>query len=182
MDNISNIFIEKISSYNIFNYLFPGVVFCNLVDLMTRFDFKIDNFLVELFMYYFVGMIISRIGSLFVEKALKKIEFDGKKFLIFADYKDYIDACKDDSKIEILSEVNNTYRTIVAAFISFGAVLIYDKFIYDNLEKNCSCANEIIAVLVGIFVFIVFIISYKKQTDYIRKRVEKYLQKENDNK
>ena len=137
---------------------------------MTRFNFKIDSFLAELFMYYFVGMIISRIGSLFVEKALKKIEFDGKKFLIFADYKDYIDACKDDPKIEILSEVNNTYRTIIAAFISFGAVLIYD-----NLEKNCSCANEIIGILVGIFVLFVFITSYKKQTGYIRKRVDNWV-------
>ena len=115
-------------------------------------------------------------------KPVEKIEFDGKKFLIFADYKDYIDACKDDPKIEILSEVNNTYRTIVAAFISFGVVLLYDKFIYDNLEKSCSCANEIIGILVGIFVLFVFITSYKKQTDYIRKRVEKYLQKENDDK
>ena len=44
-----------------------------MVKEFTRFSLADGELLENLFIYYFVGMIISRIGSMFVEKILKII-------------------------------------------------------------------------------------------------------------
>ena len=72
-ENIKNV-IEKISSYNIFNNLFPGIVFCYFVEKFTQFVFVADNVAENIFVYYFVGMVISRIGSIVIEKVLMSIK------------------------------------------------------------------------------------------------------------
>ena len=63
--------INKLSSYNLFNYLLPGTVFVALTEAFTSFPFAQDDLLIALFLYYFIGLIISRIGSLFVEPFLR---------------------------------------------------------------------------------------------------------------
>jgi hypothetical protein len=59
--------------------------------------FKDENVVVGLFLFYFIGMVISRIGSLTIEPVLKKINF-----LRFAPYSDFIRASQADVKIDIL--------------------------------------------------------------------------------
>lgn len=171
---------EKISSYNIFNNLFPGIVFCHIVERTTRFSLVCDNILENLFIYYFVGMIISRIGSIFVEKWLKTIKVKNRKmnskepFLKFAPYDRYINASKNDPFIITLNETNNTYRTIVAMTILIIAVKLYDWLIYDLVQYLGKEGNNLVFVIICLIVVILFMYSYKKQTDYIRSRVEKY--------
>ena len=63
--------IDKLSSYNIFNYLFPGVLFAALGDRLTSYSLLIDDIMVGVFIYYFIGLVISRLGSLFLEPLLK---------------------------------------------------------------------------------------------------------------
>jgi hypothetical protein len=67
-------FIEKISSYNLFNNLLPGVVFCLLADKFFSFSLIQSDIVVGLFFYYFVGLVISRVGSIIVEPLLKNIK------------------------------------------------------------------------------------------------------------
>lgn len=171
---------EKISSYNIFNNLFPGIVFCHIVERTTRFSFVHDNVWENLFIFYFVGMIISRIGSIFIEKWLKTIKVKNKKtnskepFLKFAPYDRYVDACKNDPFIITLNETNNTYRTIVAMTILIIAVKLYDWLIYDLVQCLGQVGNNLFFVIICLIVSVLFMYSYKKQTDYIRSRVEKY--------
>ena len=106
-----NEILNKISSYNLFNNLFPGVLFVVIADYFTSFSFTQSDIVSGLILYYFIGLLISRVGSLIVEPFLK-----WTKLLKFADYHKYVAASKTDPTIEILSEINNTYRTSVKPF------------------------------------------------------------------
>ncbi|MHC1757302.1 MAG: hypothetical protein AB9861_18045 [Methanosarcina sp.] len=153
--------IEKLSSYNLFNYLFPGVIFAVISEKMTSYSFLQDDIIVGVFVYYFIGLVVSRFGSLFLEPVLKKIEF-----LKFADYSDFISASREDQKIELLSEVNNMYRTISSLF----ALLIILK-IYEWIENFYPILKDYDTVLLTLLLLTVFLLSYRKQTSYVTKRV-----------
>ena len=58
--------LEKISSYNILNNLIPGAVFVFLGKLLDIISLPLDGIVESIFIYYFCGMIISRIGSLVI--------------------------------------------------------------------------------------------------------------------
>ena len=163
--------IEKISSYNIFNNLLPGIIFCYIVEKTTRLTFQTGEVWEKIFIYYFVGMIINRIGSIFVEPMLKSLKTKKKKkFLEFAPYSDYIEASENSPFIKTLNETNNTYRTFIAMMLTIMVIKVCDligNFI--TIDKN------IIFFIVWLVITALFIYSYKKQTDYIRKRVENYI-------
>lgn len=155
--------LDKMSSYNLFNYLFPGVLFVVIADHFTSFSFIQSDIVIGLVLYYFIGLLISRFGSLIVEPFLRWI-----KLLKFADYPKYLAACKTDPLIETLSEVNNTYRTLIAVFLSLFLLKGYDLLITQNpILKSYSL------VIVITLCLILFIFSYRKQTNYISKRVMK---------
>lgn len=158
--------LAEISSYNLFNYLLPGILFVYMSKHFTDYNFIQDNELIGVFLYYFIGMVISRFGSLLVEPILKWISF-----LKFVDYKSFILASKNDKKIELLSEVNNTYRSILALFITLLLVKIYNHF---QVIWNISSAST--NLIVVIIILVIFLFSYRKQTNYITKRI-----KSNDN-
>ena len=176
MEDIVKSVSEKISSYNIFNNLLPGIAFCYILDKTTRFTIANESLLENLFMYYFVGMIISRIGSLIVEPILTKAKT--KKigpFIKRSNYKDYIVAAKEDSLIEVLNETNNLYRTTISICFSLLIAKMYDWKIHNTLINKIS--NEWLVVFAFFVLMLVFVISYKKQTNYINKRIENYIEK-----
>ena len=125
--------LDKLSSYNIFNYLLPGTIFAGLGEQLTSHSLIQDNLLIGLFLYYFIGLIISRIGSLTVEPFLKWI-----KLVQFADYKDYVKASELDPKIELFSEQNNMYRTLCSLFMT---LLLFK--IYDEIKNALSWGSDI---------------------------------------
>ena len=181
MEDIIKNLIEKISSYDILNNLFPGIIFCSIVERTTRITFSTGDIWKDLFLYYFVGMVISRIGSIFIEKILKSIKVCNKKtkekekFLKFAPYGDYIEATEADSFIKVLNETNNTYRTIIAMMVAVMGAKLYDWFIYDLINDLGVSGSNSVFLIVCLLIIMLFICSYKKQTDYIRGRVEKYV-------
>jgi len=101
--------IDKISSYNLFNYLFPGIIFVILLREITNFDLIQENNFIGSFLYYFIGLVVSRFGSLVIGYLLQKMTF-----INFADYSEYVFATDKDNKIELFSEINNMYRTIIS--------------------------------------------------------------------
>jgi hypothetical protein len=161
------ILLEKISSYNIFNYLLPGIIFVILAEKMTTFSFIQENILLGLFFYYFIGLIISRIGSLTIEPVFKKI-----KIIHFADYKDFIASSQKNNKIELLSEINNMYRTLCSLFLVIIAIKIYERLV-NELTMIRNWTIEI--VIIGLF--ILFMLSYRKQTQYTTKLIQTILKK-----
>jgi len=114
---------DKISSYNLFNYLLPGILFVAISKQLTTYNFIQENDFIGAFFYYFIGMVISRFGSIFIEPILKKLSF-----LKFADYKDFVSASKKDEKVELFSEVNNTYRTIISMLVILLLLKSYNYF------------------------------------------------------
>lgn len=154
--------LDKLSSYNIFNYLFPGVVFVIVLSNITEYNYIQRDFITGAFLYYFIGLIISRIGSLTIEPILRKYSF-----VKFLEYSRFVKASKNDSKIDVLSEVNNMYRTICALIMLELTFVIYEKI---SEKLTLSSKFGVIALLIALF--IIFIFSYKKQTEYINKRIE----------
>lgn len=154
--------LDKISSYNFFNYLLPGIVFSYLLRETTTINIIQNDIVIGLFLYYFVGLVVSRIGSVVIEPIFKKI-----KLVKFSDYKDFIAAAKNDSKIDLFSEVNNTYRTITS--IAFSLVFMkLTLYLFSILSLSIQ-----IQKLIGIIaLFILFSSAYRKQTNYITKRIE----------
>jgi hypothetical protein len=164
--------IDKVGSYNIFNYLIPGVVYSVLISKWENIDFVQDDLLTGAFLYYLIGLIISRIGSLFVKPIL---DFVG--FVKDEPYEDFVDASEKDSKIDKLSEVNNTYRTLIALFLSMlitkGVIVLYELLkLNSDLKWILSC--------VGLFVL--FLFAYRKQSKFITKRIRHQKNKNQDGK
>lgn len=154
--------LDKISSYNLFNYLFPGVLFTVILEKITGYSFLQENLIVNAFIAYFIGLVISRFGSLIVEPLLKKISF-----LHFIEYSSYVVASKKDSKIETLSEANNMYRTLNATFI----LIILFK-LWQQIESICPVIKTVSPYLLISLLLTMFLYSYKKQTNYVVKRVK----------
>lgn len=154
--------LDKISSYNLFNYLFPGVLFVIMSKEFTNYNFVQQNEILGVFLYYFIGMIISRVGSLIIEPILKKTSF-----IKFSDYKNFISASKKDEKIELFSEINNTYRTIIAMMF----LLIILKG-YNYLETFWNISKTATSFMGMILLLVMFLFSYNKQTNYITKRID----------
>ena len=153
--------LDKISSYNLFNNLLPGILFVSISKNFTDYNFIQENNFIGAFLYYFIGMVISRFGSLFLAPFLR-----WTSFLKFADYKSFVSASKKDEKIELLSEVNNTYRTISAMFI----VLILEK-IYNYIQVVWQISDKISSFIIMVLVLAMFLFSYRKQTNFIIKRI-----------
>lgn len=155
-------FLDKLSTYNIFNYLFPGVLFVMILSKISNYNLLQEDVVTGAFLYYFIGLIVSRVGSLFVEPFLKWINF-----LKFSEYKKFVSASKVDSKIELFSEINNMYRTLCSLFLVLSLTKIYETYLsYLQFFKDFDSIFLIVLLL------FLFLFSYRKQTKYITKRVE----------
>ncbi|GHT02401.1 hypothetical protein AGMMS49525_05830 [Bacteroidia bacterium] len=155
-------FFEKISSYNIFNNLLSGILFVVIAKHITIYDFVQSDILLGLFLYYFIGLIIGRIGSLVIEWFLKKV-----KFIKYSKKEDFIVAQKQDKKIDILLENTNMYRTLCA----MGLLLLLLK-LYEFCSIKFQICDTVTHILLGVLICILFLFSHKKQTKHIVERVE----------
>jgi len=154
--------LKKISSYNLFNFLLPGIIFVVLVSRLFRYPVPDMSILTGAFTCYFVGMVISRFGSLMIEPFLKWI-----KFIDLAEYDDFVVASKKDEKVEVLLEVSNTFRTFCALFALLLLLTVYLRIIekFPNL-------TEWHGLILAVILLAVFLFSFRKQTSYLTKRIK----------
>lgn len=162
--------LGKLSSYNIFNYLLPGIIFSILVETFTSFHLLQKDIINGVFLYYFIGLVISRIGSIIIEPLLKSTNF-----VHFSHYPYFVSASKKDDKLEILSESNNMYRTFCSLFL----LLILLK-VYERISTCLPQINKWNAEVTVIGLLILFLFSYRKQNNYITKRVNQFRKSEGD--
>lgn len=168
-------FFNKLENYNILNYILPAIVFdfgCQYyinVDLIST-----NNVFASAFLYYFLGLVISRIGSLFVKPLLWKLKILNVKDSSVS--KNFFQAEEKDPKIKILFADYNMYRNFISTFL----LLLIGKLIY-ILNDFININSTIFYTALLIFLLILFIISYKKQLSYIHSRVE-YINNENNQK
>ena len=154
--------IEKIDEYNIFNFILHGLIFTYLLKYYVGIDIFQENLIEMIFIYYFTGSIISRIGSIIIEKILIKC-----KFIKYAPYEDYIKANEKDKKISQLLTVNNMYRTICSGFILL-IILRIIKELFNKWNLSMGILNTILMITI----MLLYLFSYRKQTKYIEKRIE----------
>lgn len=174
MEELLTQIVEKISSYNIVNNLYPGILFVYVLKIMFGTNLLSNNWFENLIVFYFVGMVLSRVGSIIIESVMKKI-----KIIKYAPYQDYVKASSIDPLVATLSETNNTYRTLLSAFIcafmyklgaSINEICLKNKITF--LQENKDW------ILLTLLIFL-FVFSYVKQTSYVRKRVESVLKRKN---
>ena len=56
--------LSKLSSYNLFNYLFPGILFVIVIGKVTHYSLIQQDVIIGVFLYYFIGLVVSRFGSI----------------------------------------------------------------------------------------------------------------------
>lgn len=154
--------IDKLSSYHIFNYIFPGGLFLILCNNYLNIKVEQDKFIYFFFMAYFIGIIINRVSSLVTEKIIYFV-FKIKK----ESHENYIKATRKDEKIEILMQDINMYRSICTMLIILLIIKVAKMFgLYQLIDK------DFLIVLLFIILIIIFICAYIKQTKYVISRVK----------
>ena len=149
--------INKLSSYNLFNYLLPGTIFAILLSTETAFvsdpvKFSIPN----LVLIYFAGLIISRTGSLLIEGILKKT---GKIEPINTE--ELLKKIEDSAKFEIVFEAMNMYRTLASTCILLAILTIIDMVMHDvKISESILVA---VLELAGLFLFLFAFIKQRKK-------------------
>jgi len=126
----------------------------------------------DIVVYYFMGLIINRISSLVVEPILKKI-----CFVKYAPYPDFVKASRADLKIDTLSEMNNYTRSLLTCVLLLPVMRVLNALSLKWRWFSLNWEWGVIALLVVMFLF-----AYRKQTNYVRKRVEAINIHETENK
>lgn len=161
MEALAAIF-SKISNYNILNNLIPGAVLCVVFKYLVGYDFMSVGTLELIVIFYFAGMVNSRIGSLLLEPLLKKI-----KWVTFRDHHSFVEAEQKDKKINSLVEVNNMYRSMISIALTSMIVKLY----YVGFEVHWDLGNVSKWILL-VALLLLFAFAYKKQTKYIVSRID----------
>lgn len=153
--------IEKLDSYEIMTNLLPGTFFGIALRLLCGFELPMVNIGEEIAVYYFMGFIINRLGSLIVKPLLLKCNFINE-----VDYNEYVKAEEVNEKVKILSETCNYFRSILTAGLS---LLIIKIFSYFGGNTNWFFVNWKFCFLLGCTTL--FLFSYKKQMRFVYRRV-----------
>lgn len=171
--------LDKVSSYQLFNYLFPGIIFIEGIEYLTFIVYPNDNIAFRLFIYYIAGMILSRIGSVLIEPIFKKL-----CWVVYASYGNFLKALngtedgsiKPDQKLDVLVAENNTYRTLVATFLLMLIVYVLAQFqwFYDFNNRKWSMIIYLVLLIE------LFILSFRKQTSFVRQRTHSDLKMKDD--
>ena len=153
--------LEKLSAYHIFSYLLTGLLFVSLGERLTSFSLIQRSWTVGIVLYYFIGLVISRVGLLIVKPLLERIGF-----VKDTPYDDYVEASTSDSRIDLLSAQNNMFRTLCAMVMMLIGLKVGEKVI-GILPWGADVYDFI--MLVGLFML--FLFSYRKQTQTVVRRV-----------
>ena len=154
--------LGKISNYNILNNLIPGAILCVVFKYLVGYDFMNVGPVELMVIFYFAGMINSRIGSLFIEWILNKI-----KLVTFRDHQLYVAAEQKDKKMNSLVETNNMYRSMIS--VVFIALIV--KLYHVGVDSQWDFGNVTEWVLL-VALLVLFVLAYRKQTKYIVSRMD----------
>lgn len=160
--------LDKLSQYNFLTNIVPGTLLCVLLKYFVGYNIIPNNNYHAAIVFYFVGMVNSRISSLVVEPFLKKT-----KWIIFAPYKKYLFAESKDEKVAVLNQENNVYRSYLAVLFVTAIMYVYKRWL---IFIPYVAQNEKILLLIGLICL--FLFAYRKQTSFVRKRVEYKCEKE----
>lgn len=167
MEEALSALIGRISNYNLLNNFIPGAILCVLLKYLVGYDFIVGGTIELLVVFYFVGMVNGRVGSLVIEWLLVHSGLVTRR-----DHKLYVEAEQKDKKIASLSETNNMYRSIIS--ISLLALLMK---LYRSVFELKGDFGSIAEWVLLAALLIIFILAYKKQTKYIVSRIDYHTKK-----
>ncbi len=163
------IIISALGPYGIIINLIPGILFYLLAPLEFRSIVNIDNSIFLFVFCYFIGLILNRIGSLIISPMVQIVGF-----IKYVPYDQFLQAeevekSRAEHKLQTLVTVNNFYRTLCAMTITLIIVRVY----YSSL----TCDTFIFRIFLNNWIywglFVLFLFSYKKQTAFIKNRVNR---------
>ncbi len=154
--------LEKISGYHIFNNLIPGYLFLIISSQIIQKNLLIDNIIYSFFEAYFIGIIISRISSLIIEKSIIKIWKLKRE-----PYCKYIEANKKDDKLEVLNQDCNMYRSLCALML---IELILKIMVMIGIQNKIN--KDVLILAMFTILIILFAFSFVKQSKFISSRVK----------
>ena len=161
METIAKL-IEKISTYQILNYMIPGSVLCVLLKYWVGYDLISFSAAENVIIVYFVGMVNSRLSSLVLKKILKEIHFIKE-----TEPEEFIKAEKKDAKLTVLSDINNMFRSMtnvmLLLLIAYGLkhISCIETFVLNNINWIAIAS-----------LFILFLFSFREQTKVVKNRIE----------
>lgn len=158
MNNI----IEKLDSYQIITNLLPGAFFGVFLRFFFELSLPTENIGEEILIYYFMGLVINRLGSLVVKPILEKL-----KFINEATYCDYLKAVSQDKELNILSQTNNYFRSILTSLLLLPIIGAMKELIINVNWISMNWKGCLIGVFIGIFLF-----AFRKQTCFVKGRIE----------
>lgn len=166
MIGIENL-VEKLSQYNFLTNIIPGTVLCLIIEHIIGYHIiVVEGFFQTGILFYFVGLVNNRFGSVVIERLCKAFGI-----VSFCDYDDFVTAEKKDPKIATLSTENNVFRAYISVCV-ISLILYACK----HVDVECLCLSKEVAVLLGLL--FLFVLSYRKQTEYVKKRVKSNIETE----
>lgn len=163
MMEVIKILMTKLSQYNFVTNILPGTVLCLILKYIVGYDFLVtDEWYHMGIIFYFVGMVNNRFGSLVIEEILRKT-----KIVKFAQYEDFVKAEIKDSKLTTLSTENNVFRSYISV-----CALSFITSLFKLISENVAWVGEWKVQILFTTLLILFTLSYRKQTIYLRKRIE----------
>ena len=165
MSDVISKLIDKISTYLLLNNVIPGVVYIVLIERLTSFKLQMSNIWINLVLYFYIGLVIGRVGSFVIEPFLKHI-----KKLKFVTYLEYIKAEQSDNLVRELSMISNMYRTYSA--LGFCVLITIAMDYVWMFVKKYTWSKPILEVVICIILIFLFTSSFIKQNGYVSDRVE----------
>lgn len=156
MENILEKIMERLSKYDFLNNVIPGTIYVVFLESVSQYEILSGQVFIDLIIFYFVGTVINRFGSLLIEPSLKKL-----KLIKYVSHEDYIYAEKSDVKVFDLLTINNMFRTYTA----LACCILFTVII-----SNCELKFDSIIICGSIALVFLFGASYIKQTKYIVTR------------
>ncbi|MCJ9668537.1 MULTISPECIES: hypothetical protein [unclassified Neorhizobium] len=159
-----NDLIAKLSSYDIFINVIPGAVFVHFLSVTGIYVLASETLVGNLVLYYFSGLIISRIGSVVIEPLLRLL-----RVVKYGSYNDFIVASEKDPKILILLEASNLYRSILALIVVCAV-----GYNWDAMAGAVGFSRRTWVLMGCVALVILFTASFKKQNRFITQRVHRH--------
>lgn len=155
--------VDKLSQYNFVTNILPGTVLCIVPEYVVGYDVLLtEDWYILGILFYFVGMVNNRFGSVVVEPICRRL-----KLVDFVPYRDFVTAEKLDAKITILNTENNVFRSYISvcllSALAFGYKLLEDAVLFFKIARP---------IFLLIVILVLMVLSYRKQTKYVKQRVE----------
>jgi len=154
--------IEKLDSYQILTNLVPGIFFGMGLRFLFDIQLPTEGIVEDAVVYYFMGLVVSRFGSIVIEPCLRSLHL-----IKFVSYSEFVNAERKDTKITVLLTASNYARSLLTYILLFLIIWLLKGLMFQ--WKWLGEHWEQIFLLALAFLFFA---SYKKQTNYIYKRVK----------